>query len=176
MPRKVQMMQMNVPQFGARITFGRTLLVPAGPAYHRIAFTEDLAHMLDCFAVRMSEERDGHLGALNLYQGPHFTTRRAACSHVDNRSGPASCQPAGTGASRLLSPSLSKQSQPWLNSLATVTLLWNGDLRLSGVLRRSKFPANPSPHPMNPRGGPLFVSPPRQGSPATPPTACPSSR
>jgi hypothetical protein len=108
-------------------------------------------------AVRISEDRtraltvkdlgmqrESHLGSLNLYQGPHFTTRLAACNHVDNRSGPASCHPSGTGASRLFSPSLSKHSQPWLNSLATVTLRWNGDRRLSGVLRRSRLPEYPS--------------------------------
>jgi hypothetical protein len=120
---------------GARIAFGGALLVPAGPAYHRIAFTENLAHLLVSLAVRISEDRTRALtletsasaervtlGALNLYQGPHFTTRLAACNHVDNRSGPASCQPSGTGASRFFSPSLSKHSQPWLNSLATDTL------------------------------------------------------
>jgi hypothetical protein len=32
----------------ARVAFGRALLVPAGPANHRIAFTEDLAHISIC--------------------------------------------------------------------------------------------------------------------------------
>jgi hypothetical protein len=41
----------------ARITLGGALLVPAGPAYHRIAFAEDLAHLSDFFAVRVSEDR-----------------------------------------------------------------------------------------------------------------------
>jgi hypothetical protein len=109
----------------ARVAFGGALLVPAGPAYHRIAFTQNLAHILASLAVRTSRgsdagahlgdfgiRRESHLGALNLHQGAHFTTRLAAWSHVDSRSGPASFQPSGTGASRLLSPSLSKQSQP----------------------------------------------------------------
>jgi hypothetical protein len=109
------------PAVRARVTFRRALLVPAGPAYHRIAFTEDLAHVW-IIVVRVPEESAQHREALNLHQGPHFTTRLAACSQVDNRSGPASCQSGGTGASRFFSPSLSKQSQPWLNSLATVTL------------------------------------------------------
>jgi len=137
----------------ARVAFGGALLVPAGPAYHRIAFTQNLAHVLASLAVRTSEDRTRALtletsasagkvtlGALNLYQGPHFTTRLAACNHVDKRSGPASFQPSGTGASRLFSPSLSKHSQPSLNSLATVTLRRNGDRRRSGVLRRSRLP------------------------------------
>ena len=41
----------------ARITLGSALLVPAGPAYHRIAFTEDLTHVSTFFSVRVSEDR-----------------------------------------------------------------------------------------------------------------------
>ena len=41
----------------ARITLGSALLVPAGPAYHRIAFAEDLTHLSDLFAVQVSEDR-----------------------------------------------------------------------------------------------------------------------
>jgi len=40
----------------ARVAFGRTLLVPAGPANHRIAFTKDLAHMSTWFAAQAREE------------------------------------------------------------------------------------------------------------------------
>jgi hypothetical protein len=36
----------------ARVALGRALLVPAGPANHRIAFTKDLAHVSVSFAVR----------------------------------------------------------------------------------------------------------------------------
>ena len=81
----------------------------------------------------------------NLYHGPHFTTRFAACSHVVKRSGPASYQPAGTGARRRFSPpSPSKHSQPWLNSLAIATLRRNGAFRRSGVCLRSEFAGRPS--------------------------------
>ena len=128
----------------ARIAFRSALLVSAGAADHRIAFAEHLGHRV-VSRVAIGTPGSDLSGPLNLYQGPHFTTRLAACSHVDNLSGPASCQPTGTGASRLFSPSVSKQSQPWLNSLATATLRWKGDLRLSGVLRRSRLPANASP-------------------------------
>jgi hypothetical protein len=41
----------------ARITLGSALLVPAGPAYHRIAFAEDLTHVSTFFSVRVSEDR-----------------------------------------------------------------------------------------------------------------------
>jgi hypothetical protein len=82
--------------------------------------------------------------SLNLYQGPHLTTRLAACNQVVSRSGPASDQPSGTGASRRFSPSPSKHSQPWLYSLATSTALRKGFLRRSGVRRRS---ANPGMSP-----------------------------
>lgn len=41
----------------ARIAFGGALLVPAGPADHRIAFTQNLAHILASLAVRISEDR-----------------------------------------------------------------------------------------------------------------------
>jgi len=84
-------------------------------------------------------------GSLNLYHGPHLTTRFAAWSSVDSRSGPASSQPGGTGASRLFSPSLSKQSHPLLYSLATSTFRRKGPLRRSGVRRRSAKPGNSSP-------------------------------
>jgi hypothetical protein len=81
--------------------------------------------------------------SLNLHQGPHLTTRFAACSHVPNRSGPDSSQPSGTGASLRFSPSLSKQSQPWLYSLATSMLRRKGLRRRSGVSRRSANPPSP---------------------------------
>ena len=76
----------------------------------------------------------------NLHYGPHFTTRLAACSHVDKRSGPACSHPSGTGARRRFSPSLSKHSQPSLNSLATTTWRRKGLRRRSGVWRRSANP------------------------------------
>jgi hypothetical protein len=79
-------------------------------------------------------------GVLNVYQGPHFTTRFAASSHVAIRSEPASSQPDGTGASRRFSPSLSKHSHPLLYSLATAAERRNRPLRRSGVRRRSRSP------------------------------------
>ena len=84
------------------------------------------------------------LRTVNLYYGPHLTTRFAACSHVASLSGPASSQPLGTGANRRFSPSLSKQSQPLLNSVATTTLRRNGLLRRSFEPRRSANPSNVS--------------------------------
>jgi hypothetical protein len=41
----------------ARVALGSALLVPAGAAYHRIAFAEDLTHLSGFFEVRVSEER-----------------------------------------------------------------------------------------------------------------------
>ena len=87
------------------------------------------------------------LRTVNLYYGPHLTTRFAACSHVASLSGPASSHPVGTGASRRFSPSLSKQSQPLLNSVATTTLRRNGLLRRSLDPRRSANPSNVSAVP-----------------------------
>src|SRR5438105_2298682 len=92
-------------------------------------------------------ERVGRFEPLNLCYSPHLTTRLAAWSHVESRSGPASCQPSGTGARRRFSPSLSKQSQPLLYSLATVTLRRNALLRRSGVRRRSAKPSKVSRAP-----------------------------
>ena len=43
------------PAIRARVAFGRPLLVPAGATNHRIAFTEDLAHISSSFAVRVRE-------------------------------------------------------------------------------------------------------------------------
>jgi len=83
-------------------------------------------------------------GGLNLHQGPHLTTRFAACNQVARRSGPASSQPAGIGASLRFSPSPSKHSQPLLYSLATSMVLLKGLFRRSGVRRRSGIPSIPA--------------------------------
>ena len=60
----------------ARVAFGRALLVSAGATNHCIAFTEDLAHI--SIRSRSGWVRAEQGGALNLLQGPHFTTRLAA--------------------------------------------------------------------------------------------------
>jgi hypothetical protein len=132
-------MQMNVPQ-----------LAHGYPSEARSSFLQNLQIMASrsrsCCAISVTFPRpeareDGALAAaLNLHQGPHFTTRLALCSHVDILSGPASCQPSGTGASRRFSPSHSKQSQPLLYSLATATDRRNGPRLRSGVRRRSSAP------------------------------------
>jgi hypothetical protein len=133
------------PTVPARVPFRRALLVVAGPANHRVAFAEDLAHSGDLGGDRVEGRTERCSGSVNLYHGPHLTTRFAAWHNIDSRSGPASSQPGGTGASRLFSPSLSKQSHPLLYSLATSTFRRNGPLRRSGVRRRSAKPWNSSP-------------------------------
>jgi len=123
---------------GARIALGRSLLVVARATDHCIPFAKSLGHQRD--HQKSGECTSEGAGLGNLHYGPHFTTRFAACSHIDSRSGPASCHPSGTGARRRFSPSLSKQSQPLLNSLDTTTCRWNGLRRRSGVCRRSASP------------------------------------
>ena len=129
------------------VPFGGPLLVAAGPANHRVAFAEHLAH-LGHFVLAVRGAEIGAFEPLNLYHGPHLTTRFAAWSQEANRSGPASYQPSGTGARRRFSPSASKQSHPALYSLATSRFRWNGLLRRSGVRRRSEKPGkSPAPPP-----------------------------
>ena len=121
----------------AGIALGCTFLVAAGTTNHRISFAKRLSHHR---AVRGMAFINRNAETANLHHGPHFTTRLAACSHVDNRSGPACSHPSGTGASRRFSPSHSKHSQPSLNSDATTTCLRKGLRRRSGVWRRSANP------------------------------------
>lgn len=130
----------------AGIALGRSLFVVAGAADHCILFAESLGHQRDNQKSGGALRKGAGLG--NLHHGPHFTTRLAACSHVASRSGPASAQSSGTGASRRFSPSLSKHSQPLLNSLETTTCRLNGLRRRSGVCLRSASPAGVSALPL----------------------------
>jgi hypothetical protein len=135
----VQMMQMNVPQ-----------LAHGYPSEARSSFLQNLQIMASrsrsCWAISLrsrgqnQKRMEQRAASVNLHQGPHFTTRLAACSQVDILSGPASCQPSGTGANRRFSPSHSKQSQPFVYSLATATDRRNGPRLRSGVRRRSRSP------------------------------------
>src|SRR6266550_4227078 len=135
-PRNVQMMQMNVPQ-----------LSQGYPSDARSSLLQDrqiiasrsrrIWRIKAIWTAGLVEDDRRTLRSLNLHYGPHLTTRLAACSQLDSRSGPTSGQPSGTGARRRFSPSLSKQSQPLLNSLATSTVRRKGLFLRSRLFRRS---------------------------------------
>jgi hypothetical protein len=66
------------PAIDARVALGRTFFVSARSANHRVSFAERLAHGWILFAVRENGGAGFWLEMLNLYHGPHFTTRFAA--------------------------------------------------------------------------------------------------
>src|SRR6266480_2438386 len=83
------------PAVRARVPFGRALLVVTGATSHRVAFAENRGH---CYDWYRREPKGFVFRTVNLYYGPHLTTRFAAISQLARRSGPASLHPSGTGA------------------------------------------------------------------------------
>src|SRR4051794_23970421 len=66
------------PAIYARVALGRTFLVIARSADHRVSFTELLGHVVE-FSARPARRPDAESGrSANLYHGPHLTTRFAA--------------------------------------------------------------------------------------------------
>ena len=157
----------------AGVTLGRALLVAAGTANHRIAFTEDRAH-----GTTMGRSDDGLPGG-RIAQSTSGPTFDNALSGL---------KPAGEPVRPRVRPSLRHRGKPPLFPIAletqpALTVLaghFHGSskgitaaVRSAPAIRESRDLPGARPRPL---GDLPCVSPLRPASPAKPPTSCRSSR